>query len=93
MTCPQGSSVNEYGAIFVMGRYARGWQSYYISGTTDLALGYLDDDNVKLTGYVIFDKNIVYSIDATAKRDGSSFTGKGQFGSSANCSVNIVDKN
>ena len=93
MVCLQGSTVNEYGALFNLGRYARGFQSNTVSGMTELALGYLTDDTVKLTGYVVFGQADVYTIDASAKRNGTSFSGKGQFGSSVNCSVNITAKN
>jgi hypothetical protein len=95
MSCPDGSSVNEYGAQFKEGRYARAFGSGSgTTGTTELAMGYVSNDAILVTGYVVFGQSEVYPVHATAHQTGDLlFSGTGQFGSSSNCNLTVANKN
>ena len=92
MSCPQGAAVNEFGALFTLGRYARAFKSPSVSGMTELAIGYISDDIVKVTRYVVFGQSDVYTMDATGRKNGASFSGIGRFGSETNCKLTVTEK-
>jgi hypothetical protein len=92
MSCAQGAAVNEFGALFTLGRYARAFKSPSVSGMTELAIGYISDDIVKVTRYVVFGQSDVYTIDATGRKNGASFSGIGRFGSETNCKLTVTEK-
>lgn len=83
---------NEFGALFTLGRYARAFKSLSSDGMTELAIGYISEDIVKVTGYVVFGQSDVYTIDATGRKNGASFSGIDRFGSSTNCKLTVTEK-
>jgi hypothetical protein len=85
MICPDSSALNEAGAVFKQGRYTRTFADGSSSGTTELSLGYISNDVLGLTGYVVFGNSEVYSVEATGKKSGQKLTGKGRFGSTNGC--------
>ena len=89
--CPDGSKLQEPNAKFKQGRYARGF-SGASPGITELAMGYISDDVIKVTGYVVFGGSDVYLVDATARGADSSFSGTGRFGSSSRCNLTISNR-
>jgi hypothetical protein len=89
MSCPGGAALNELGAQFGLGLFARGFQGP--PGQTELAMGYISTDTLRVTGYVAFFNGAGnYDVDGTATRNGSSsFAGTGRFGSSTDCKLTI----
>jgi hypothetical protein len=93
MSCPNGSQVNEYGARFTDGMYARTYNTENGTINTQLALGYTSTTNVKLAGSVAFEQYGVQAVDASAKKKGRSWSGLGTYGPTTNCKLAIVDRN
>jgi hypothetical protein len=92
MSCPDGSSLREPAAAFRQGTYTRNFKNGAISGTTKLALSYVSDATVKLSGFVDFDQAGNYIVDAMGRKQDGSFNGTGQFGSFHNCELTITPR-
>jgi len=83
VTCPNQSTLNEYGARFHAGRYSRKFDK----GTTVLALGFLSDNTVSVVGSVTFAPSDVYPVSGTARLDGAHYKGSATYGVAGNCTL------
>src|SRR5579864_220650 len=87
MSCPDTSALNEQGAQFYGSRYSRTFGS-----GSELGIGYVSDNVIKVTGYVVFGQSNVVSVDATGRKRNNSFSGEGRFGSSVHCNLTVISK-
>ena len=72
MECPDKSRMSEMNARFSQGRYARAFTTPDSQkGITELAMGYLTDDTILVTGYVLFGTSNVYQVNAVGKKKGN----------------------
>jgi hypothetical protein len=94
MICPDGSAVREPTAQFGLGRFARAFDDGHgNSGITELSLGYVTDDDVRLGGYIAFGGLTIYNIDAAGDRvEANNFLGIGHFGSATSCKFSAAQK-
>jgi hypothetical protein len=75
VSCREGSSLNEIGAVFTKGRFARGFTTAQgVHGMTELALGFDATGSIVLVGFVVFGSADVYKVDAKGQGAGGLYS-------------------